>query len=378
MQPDGTTPLAQREIGIQVFGGAGNQIGGTAAGAGNVISSNAPSGFSSTAASSTSVQGNLIGTDKTGTLDRGNLRSGILISPANNNDRRHRRRGRQHDRLQRDRRGRGRHRHRQLDPWQLDLLEQRLPERRPRDRSGRHQRRAVRRLAQRPRRSRHGRERSPELPGDRAGDERRRHDDRRDAQQHRRRLRITSTSTPAPAATRPASARGRSTSASKDVTTDGSGNESFSATFASVTVAPGDVVTATATDPAGNTSEFAQCATVNGGGGGGSLTGSRHAGSPVDDVNLSALGTEDWAIWGSANGGTSTSLAPNVAQARRQRDQLADEHRSGAVGRPARARAVRPPAAFVPFYLRLGERNDADERVARRSAACSTTARRST
>ena len=39
------------------------------------------------------------------------------------------------------------------------------------------------------------------------------------------------------------------------------------------------------------------------------------AASPADpppaDVNLSALGTEDWAIWGSANGGTSTSLAPD-------------------------------------------------------------------
>ena len=52
--------------------------------------------------------------------------------------------------------------------------------------------------------------------------------------------------------------------------------------------------------------------TVNGGGGGGSLTGGRPARSPVSDVNLSALGTEDWAIWGSANGGTSTSLAPDV------------------------------------------------------------------
>ncbi|HZB46314.1 MAG TPA: FG-GAP-like repeat-containing protein, partial [Pyrinomonadaceae bacterium] len=46
-----------------------------------------------------------------------------------------------------------------------------------------------------------------------------------------------------------------------DVTTDGSGNASFDVTLP-VAVSLGEVVTATATDPAGNTSEFSACQTV--------------------------------------------------------------------------------------------------------------------
>jgi hypothetical protein len=34
---------------------------------------------------------------------------------------------------------------------------------------------------------------------------------------------------------------------------------------------------------------------------------------PNYDVNLTSLGTEDWALWGYASGGTSTSLTPNVS-----------------------------------------------------------------
>ena len=45
------------------------------------------------------------------------------------------------------------------------------------------------------------------------------------------------------------------------VTTDGSGNASFTVTF-SATVAVGQFITATATDPNNNTSEFSQCTTV--------------------------------------------------------------------------------------------------------------------
>jgi hypothetical protein len=36
---------------------------------------------------------------------------------------------------------------------------------------------------------------------------------------------------------------------------------------------------------------------------------------PNYDVNLTSLGTEDWAIWGYADDGTSTSLAPDVSMA---------------------------------------------------------------
>jgi hypothetical protein len=35
---------------------------------------------------------------------------------------------------------------------------------------------------------------------------------------------------------------------------------------------------------------------------------------PQANVNLTTLGTEDWAVWGYASGGTSTSLAPNVSK----------------------------------------------------------------
>ncbi|HEX8071742.1 MAG TPA: FG-GAP-like repeat-containing protein [Pyrinomonadaceae bacterium] len=54
---------------------------------------------------------------------------------------------------------------------------------------------------------------------------------------------------------------GRTFLGSTTVTTDGSGNANINTTLASTTTA-GQVVTATATDPAGNTSEFSQCVTV--------------------------------------------------------------------------------------------------------------------
>ena len=44
------------------------------------------------------------------------------------------------------------------------------------------------------------------------------------------------------------------------------------------------------------------------------IDGSLTAG-PQANVNLSTLGTEDWAIWGYAGSGTSTSLAPDVSKA---------------------------------------------------------------
>jgi hypothetical protein len=75
----------------------------------------------------------------------------------------------------------------------------------------------------------------------------------------------------------------------------------------------GQVVTATLTDSVTNdTSEFSNCATV-GGGSGGTLSGS--LGTTGGDFDLTSLGTDDWAVWGYASEGTSTSLAPDVSKA---------------------------------------------------------------
>jgi CSLREA domain-containing protein len=82
---DGTTALGNGQEGIQIdTGSPGTIIGGSAAGAGNVIGAN---GISSGAAVSiggdgsdnTVVQGNYIGTDAGGTLDLGNIRSGVEV-----------------------------------------------------------------------------------------------------------------------------------------------------------------------------------------------------------------------------------------------------------------------------------------------------------
>ncbi|MBD2461131.1 DUF4347 domain-containing protein [Oscillatoria sp. FACHB-1407] len=80
---DGTTALGNANSGIYLQESSGNQIGGTAAGAGNVISSNTGAGIELFGPASTSenniIQGNFIGTDATGTFDRGNTVDGILL-----------------------------------------------------------------------------------------------------------------------------------------------------------------------------------------------------------------------------------------------------------------------------------------------------------
>ncbi len=85
----GTKALGNKNAGIGVINGAsGNTIGGTATGAGNTLSGNINDGINiyGSGASGNLVQGNLIGTDPTGTIALGNGVHGVLIySGATNN-----------------------------------------------------------------------------------------------------------------------------------------------------------------------------------------------------------------------------------------------------------------------------------------------------
>lgn len=83
----GEEPLGNRGPGITVFG-AGNFIGGSSPGAGNVISGNGlesnPRGGIQLAAGSNSVLGNYIGVDATGDEALGNWGPGIAVTSASN------------------------------------------------------------------------------------------------------------------------------------------------------------------------------------------------------------------------------------------------------------------------------------------------------
>ncbi len=94
----------------------------------------------------------------------------------------------------------------------------------------------------------------------------------------------------------------------------------YTATFDSTQVANtgplGGTIYAVAHDAAGNTTTVGNGVTV---GNGGSLSGTVAASpDPIvapTSVDLTAAGSLDWAIWGYAGGGTSTSLAPDVRKA---------------------------------------------------------------
>lgn len=83
----GTVAMANGLDGIAVVDAEGNTIGGTASGAGNVISGNTRIGIivSGTKSKKTKVQGNLIGTDPTGTSAVGNGNSGVRIDQGSEN-----------------------------------------------------------------------------------------------------------------------------------------------------------------------------------------------------------------------------------------------------------------------------------------------------
>ncbi len=77
----GAGHLGNSQNGIQVIDAPDTVIGGLEIDAANVISSNVRDGIriSGSNATNTLIQGNLIGTDMTGTLDIGNVRQGIFI-----------------------------------------------------------------------------------------------------------------------------------------------------------------------------------------------------------------------------------------------------------------------------------------------------------
>ena len=77
----GTKPLGNTGSGVSVDDASGVTIGGTAQGAGNVISANAQAGVSiaGTATTGVVILGNRIGTDYTGTAALGNGTFGVLV-----------------------------------------------------------------------------------------------------------------------------------------------------------------------------------------------------------------------------------------------------------------------------------------------------------
>jgi uncharacterized repeat protein (TIGR01451 family) len=88
IEPSGTTAEGNG-TGLSIVGSSSNTVGGTAAGAGNVISGNSGAGisieFSTTDAASNLVVGNEIGTSANGLLVLGNKLGGVVISGASNN-----------------------------------------------------------------------------------------------------------------------------------------------------------------------------------------------------------------------------------------------------------------------------------------------------
>ena len=82
----GTKPLGNSANGIDLFDESGNTVGGTTPGAANVISANGQDGIStgSFLGNNNLVEGNFIGTDPTGTNNLGNGGIGVYVQDSNN------------------------------------------------------------------------------------------------------------------------------------------------------------------------------------------------------------------------------------------------------------------------------------------------------
>jgi uncharacterized repeat protein (TIGR01451 family)/CSLREA domain-containing protein len=81
----GTAALGNRFNGISINGGANNTIGGTVPGAGNLISGNLQNGVQLTGGTVAVVQGNFIGTNASGTSAIPNSLAGVLIEGSSHN-----------------------------------------------------------------------------------------------------------------------------------------------------------------------------------------------------------------------------------------------------------------------------------------------------
>src|SRR5437763_7447727 len=82
MTADGSTALGNVNHGIQIFNASSNTIGGTTAGAGNVISGNSNNGIfllNTGNVNNNLIQGNLIGTNAAGTAALPNGNAGIVL-----------------------------------------------------------------------------------------------------------------------------------------------------------------------------------------------------------------------------------------------------------------------------------------------------------
>jgi parallel beta-helix repeat protein len=83
---NGNAALPNGQDGVDISGSFGNTIGGTATGAGNVISGNTGDGvYILSGSSNNTVQGNYVGTDSTGEVSLGNLEIGVAIDSSTNN-----------------------------------------------------------------------------------------------------------------------------------------------------------------------------------------------------------------------------------------------------------------------------------------------------
>ena len=87
MQANGTTPLANGGNGVSLnLAGNGNTIGGISTASRNVISGNSGDGVSLNATSDTAVLGNYVGVDRTGANDDGNTGNGVHITNGSTNN----------------------------------------------------------------------------------------------------------------------------------------------------------------------------------------------------------------------------------------------------------------------------------------------------